>query len=219
MAVYFIRRCTDPEGLIKIGFTRNVRARVKSLSTATPGGVELLASCEGGAQKEHDLHRRYASDRVDGEWFRPSAAVISAVASAQTDPHQLEEPGKSRTKSYLVQPDDEFSPDIVCESRFYLNELVKREWRGVGDSPEEARNRVAAKHGLSSEKLRKIWYALVRSVDGDTYRVLSNEYARALHNEGRAEARHLKLLRLQQFFADKWASEPSRHDGEVSLTQ
>lgn len=207
MAVYFVRRHADPDGLIKIGFTRNVAARMQTLSTATPGGVELLASCAGDASVEHRLHRELATDRVDGEWFRPTNDVLAEVAKAKASPDPFEERGADRGKSHLVDPEDEFSADISIESRFYLNGLVTREWRGVGDTPEEARDRIADRFGLSKAKCRKIWYSMAPSVDGDTYRILSNEYARALNAEGRAEERHLKLLRIERYFQEKRANE------------
>lgn len=221
MAVYFIRRNLDPDGLIKIGFTRNVSARLQTLSTATPGGVELLASCAGDAAVEHSLHREHAAHRVDGEWFHPTTEVMAAVAKAKTSPDPFNEKGPARPKSHLVAPEDEFSGDICVESRFYLNELVKREWRGVGDTAEEARIRIAKRFGLSPEKTRKIWYSIIASIDGDTYRVLSNEYARAMNAEGRATAVHLERLRLERYFQEK--REMERHspvgEGMAALAQ
>lgn len=206
MTVYFIRRKADADGLVKIGFTRNVAARMRALSTAIPGGVELLAACAGDASVERRLHRDLAADRVDGEWFRPTASVMAEVAKAKAFPGPFDDViGPERTKTHLVVADDEFSDDMVVESRFYLNELVKREWRGVGDTPEEARARLADRFGLSPDKIRKIWYAMARSVDGDTYRILSNEYARAMNAEGRASARHLEVLRIERFFQEKFA--------------
>jgi hypothetical protein len=214
MGVYFIRRTSDSDGLIKVGFTRNVAARMQSLSTATPGGVELLASCAGDASVERRLHRELATDHVDGEWFRPTAAVMAEVAKAKASPDPFEERGPDRQKSHLVAPEDEFSDDIRVESRFYLNELVKREWRGVGDTPEEARIRVAEWFGLSPEKCRKIWYGMASRVDGDTYRILNNEYARTMNAEGRAEPRHIEILRIDRYFQEKRARESHSPMGE-----
>ncbi|ESZ60676.1 GIY-YIG nuclease family protein [Mesorhizobium sp. C120A] len=211
MSVYFVRRKDDPSGLIKIGSSGNVASRVRSLSTATPGGIELLASCAGGAEVEHRIHRELFASRVaGGEWFLPTDEVMAYVAKTKALPGPADEKGPKQTKSHLVKPEDEFCDDITVESRFYLNGLVTREWHGVGDTPEEARNRVAERFGLSPEKCRKIWYAMAPSVDGDTYRVLSNEYARTMNAEGRATARHLEVLRIERYFQGKFAQGEER---------
>lgn len=198
MTVYFIRRKNDPQGLIKIGFTRNVNARVASLSTATPGGVELLACREGGASLEHELHRRLGEHLVDREWFKPSEAVLAEVELALQSPDIQEERGQDRRKAHTVLPEDEHSESINVETRFYLNELVKREWRGVGDSAEEARNRLMDRFGVSREKARKLWYAMDVSVDGDTYRTLAIEYSRVIEAEGKATENHRRWLRQDE---------------------
>lgn len=216
MAVYFIRRKRDPDGLIKIGFTRNVSARIRSLATATPGGVELLAACDGGASVEHDIHDQLSNHRVDGEWFRPSDEVMRVVRLAQDSPSSIREQGRDRGRQHQVKAEDENSDDINMETRFYLNDLVRREWKGAGDSPEEARNRVADRLGISREKIRKIWYAMKVSVDGDTYRSISNQYARNLKAEGRATRRHELWLEIADRINPADAMEREAEEYEVS---
>lgn len=76
MAVYFIQDSNTCH--IKIGYTSGDPAeRMAALQTGNPGKLVLLCHFEPADQAyENTLHRRFAADRVQGEWFRPSAALI-----------------------------------------------------------------------------------------------------------------------------------------------
>jgi hypothetical protein len=76
MHVYFFERA---DGLVKIGFSRDVTARVRTLG---PG--RLIAATPGGRDLECQLHARFANSRQTGEWFvlTPElAAYIDGLAS------------------------------------------------------------------------------------------------------------------------------------------
>lgn len=62
---YIIRNNTN--GLIKIGRSRDVEQRVRSLSTATGSELELL--CTIDKDIENELHRKFSNYRTMGEWF------------------------------------------------------------------------------------------------------------------------------------------------------
>lgn len=64
--VYFVASDSGP---IKIGLASNVEARIKSLQTAHPFKLTLLATSEGGQAQERDYHTRFAAHRLHGEWF------------------------------------------------------------------------------------------------------------------------------------------------------
>lgn len=72
-SVYFI---ADEDGYIKIGHARNVLSRLASLQTASRQNLRLVATTSGSQADERALHARFASDRVRGEWFRPSPALL-----------------------------------------------------------------------------------------------------------------------------------------------
>ena len=78
--VYFIQ---DEDGFIKIGFTTNLDQRLSSLRTAARQRLTLLATEEATAQRERDLHRRFAAHRVRREWFRPDLELRSLIDSLQ----------------------------------------------------------------------------------------------------------------------------------------
>lgn len=77
--VYFVER----EGLIKIGTTTNLKARLKAISKGgnmppgmTVGPVLLLASTPGDRSDEARFHRRFDKQRIPKtEWFRPCKAL------------------------------------------------------------------------------------------------------------------------------------------------
>jgi hypothetical protein len=75
--VYFIRE--KGTGCIKIGKTTDVRGRIKGLQTGSPQGLQLLAVVPGYTEVEERLHRRFAADRVSGEWFRPSSELLAFI--------------------------------------------------------------------------------------------------------------------------------------------
>lgn len=54
---------------VKIGTSRNPRARIAGLSTGAPGKVRLYYVTPGDRGLEADLHQRFAEYRINGEWF------------------------------------------------------------------------------------------------------------------------------------------------------
>ncbi len=75
--VYFVQ--ARHLGLIKIGFSGNPQKRLNSLKTGSPDELNILKVIKGSPRLEAELHRRFASDRVRGEWFKPSAALLSFI--------------------------------------------------------------------------------------------------------------------------------------------
>lgn len=70
--VYFVEA---ENGLIKVGFSKSIRERFKKLATATPLTLTLLGLRPGTAQAEREIHKRFADQRVMGEWFKPSSEL------------------------------------------------------------------------------------------------------------------------------------------------
>jgi hypothetical protein len=79
--VYLI---TDYEGDLKIGYAKDVRNRVKDVQTSNKRPVQLAACLPGGKPHEGDLHRRFASLRIRGEWFHRTDHLESFVDEVQT---------------------------------------------------------------------------------------------------------------------------------------
>lgn len=168
------------------------------MATASPSGFDVLGQCVGGMELEKRLHKMLESDRVNGEWFKPTTDVLAVIDRAIAGEFSGVE--QSNGLPITIKPEDEFSDNIVVEARFYLNELMKREWRGIGDTDEGVRNRVADACGISHSYAFRISFKHqeINDISGSVYRSLRINYAEALEAEGRlndGQRRFLNLVR------------------------
>ncbi|TIU70598.1 MAG: GIY-YIG nuclease family protein [Mesorhizobium sp.] len=69
--LYFVRA----GDFVKIGFAKEVADRLPRLQTGSPVKLELLMAIEGKASLERDFHRKFASLRAHGEWFKLDGAL------------------------------------------------------------------------------------------------------------------------------------------------
>lgn len=75
--VYFI---SGGEGTaVKIGFTTDLRTRLKRLQSASPVHLLVLAKVEGDRALEREYHRRFARYRLHGEWFKLSQPLLAQI--------------------------------------------------------------------------------------------------------------------------------------------
>lgn len=77
--VYVIGMVEDAKA-VKIGFANDVHGRRSTLQTSSPYALEVLVAMKGAKADERELHRRFATDRIRGEWFRRSAAVEEFIS-------------------------------------------------------------------------------------------------------------------------------------------
>ncbi|MGE6893809.1 GIY-YIG nuclease family protein [Priestia flexa] len=80
--IYFVRAlCGEQEGLVKIGYTTNLKTRLLSLKGESGAEVELLhhiptTDC---LNMEKTLHNIFKSKRITGEWFDLSDEDIELI--------------------------------------------------------------------------------------------------------------------------------------------
>lgn len=81
--IYFIQAAGI--GHIKIGYTDadDALIRLASLQIGSPVPLKLLGTIPGSLEDEKDLHRRFGSARVTGEWFKPVAELLALVPSSE----------------------------------------------------------------------------------------------------------------------------------------
>lgn len=75
--VYFIQ--ASDSGYIKIGWSTDVAARVESLQMGFPEKLQLLLAFKGTRAMEKQLHEKFVSYRVRGEWFRPEPLLLKGI--------------------------------------------------------------------------------------------------------------------------------------------
>jgi len=75
--VYFFR--SGP--FIKIGTTTKLKHRLQNVQTSHPTPVVLAGAVRGDKRLERELHRRFATLRVNGEWFREVDDLAVYVAN------------------------------------------------------------------------------------------------------------------------------------------
>ena len=81
--IYFLQ---DPgDNSIKIGYTGadTPDSRLKACQTGNPRPLDLLGTMHGDESVERSLHVRFASDRMHGEWFRPTYRILSFIIKSQ----------------------------------------------------------------------------------------------------------------------------------------
>jgi len=81
MAVYFFGEDENNCSPIKIGFTNDLRRRMRTLQTGNPLELKLLGwiVSDDDSELERDLHQRFESRRSRGEWFHIEPADILSI--------------------------------------------------------------------------------------------------------------------------------------------
>jgi hypothetical protein len=113
--VYFLRG--EDTGAIKIGFTKSLSKRISNIVTASSERVTLLGSVAGDELSEKSLHHEFANDRIRGEWFRPTDALMARIASlidlssthevgAVLPPAEIDEPFTKQALKWLIAIED-----------------------------------------------------------------------------------------------------------------
>ncbi len=85
MAVYFIQ-AGRANGLIKIGTSRDVWKREKTLRQIHKEPLFLLAVMDGAHKEEHAMHKRFARWQYQGEWFYPARELLDFILTLP-EPH------------------------------------------------------------------------------------------------------------------------------------
>lgn len=91
--LYFIETVC-PERFIKIGIASDVAVRLKKMQMGCPYELRVLAIIPNAANLEKPLHIKFVADRVTGEWFRRTDALLATIeelkrVATMTDPHTI----------------------------------------------------------------------------------------------------------------------------------
>ena len=81
--IYFVQS-NGEDGPVKIGYTANdAMKRVAELASGSPYETALLLDLPGDRALEKALHKRFAADRIRGEWFRLSDCLRWFIITMQ----------------------------------------------------------------------------------------------------------------------------------------
>ena len=92
MSVYFVT--AREVNAVKIGNSNDPFARLGEIQWGCPCDLKLEAVFDGGQEEEFALHRRFAEQRIRGEWFRINDIIELMMSQAATP----EAPRKGRVQ-------------------------------------------------------------------------------------------------------------------------
>ena len=71
---------------LKIGYTSNLKKRLRQISNASGTKVELISSFPGDMAMEKEAHKRFDHFRCIGEWFEYDDSIINFFKSQEVNP-------------------------------------------------------------------------------------------------------------------------------------
>lgn len=77
--VYFL--LSKKSKTLKIGYSSHLSNRIKSLQSSSPDSLTLPKAIPGSKQLEAELHKKFAANRLHGEWFSATPEVIEYIRS------------------------------------------------------------------------------------------------------------------------------------------
>jgi hypothetical protein len=69
------------ENRYKIGVSKNIPKRIKNFNTAHASPCKIVAIIKGDKVLETELHERFATHRLNGEWFIKRPHILKFVAN------------------------------------------------------------------------------------------------------------------------------------------
>lgn len=78
--VYFVKAGES----IKIGFSVDVRRRVKNMQTAASETMTLLLVLPGTLADEKSMHDRFGHLRINGEWFKSGPDLVQFIRESRS---------------------------------------------------------------------------------------------------------------------------------------
>src|SRR5262245_24464437 len=102
--IYFLE--TEDRQFIKIGFSTQWTIRLSQLGPLRPGNfaLKVLGSIPGSIAIERWLHKRFAEERDNGEWFKRSSRLSAFIDSIGMVPPVVMKEKKPRKPRNIVRP-------------------------------------------------------------------------------------------------------------------
>lgn len=107
-SIYFIQ--AGETGKVKIGFTQfKPEERLRRLQSGSSERLRLLYVISGTLKQEREIHRKFTSDNVGGEWFTLSEELSKYMSPSETRRKSTQPAGRPRI-SRLPSPSPSPSP-------------------------------------------------------------------------------------------------------------
>lgn len=149
MAVYWLR--ADDTDLVKVGYAKDVSARMRTLWTGSPHTFTVLRTELGNRFLEAALHRHYWPKHHKGEWFKLNAADVAVDLSAFAAKGSENGFAASKNTTRVKREDA-----AKCEARHPNSWLIKSE-QNVADSNRQYIERLVAPYGATADD----WFAAI----------------------------------------------------------
>lgn len=142
MSVYFAT--IREQNVVKIGCSFDPTTRLKEIQVGCPFTVKIEATLPGHHAEEQALHRRFADDRLRGEWFTITSMIEAVMEQAriaeaarpkvpQIDPPGFPEPTERKPKARPLTPQESWA----------VREMKRREAAGDIHFPFRAKEAAA----------------------------------------------------------------------------
>lgn len=134
-------------GIIKIGITGDINARRISIEHACGVPLTVLRLVEGGARYEKELHDAFGADRLCGEWFTPTDALVR-LATAGADVADYLKSVRPATQAWRAARDAE-----IARKKKEAEDAARAERAELARLAAEAK-RIKAERAAKTEKAR-----------------------------------------------------------------
>lgn len=106
--IYFIENLNN--GLVKIGHTNRPRQRFKSLKYAEKSDLLILGVMDGDVVIEREMHAKFRSSRIRGEWFEKTPELRLFIASSAF--FKMPDDYATGTKRLSITVEDDVAAEI-----------------------------------------------------------------------------------------------------------
>lgn len=123
--IYFIQA---ENGLIKIGFSKNVTSRLSNMQVRSPLKLTLLSTIKGTVVMEKELHYKFSKFREHGEWFKPTQDIINFIANPNIEFYSYTNIETQDYKVWEIPREKIFTKE---EDSALLSVLISRKFKGL----------------------------------------------------------------------------------------
>ncbi|NTF67945.1 GIY-YIG nuclease family protein [Rhizobium rhizogenes] len=185
MTVYFIRRRSDPQELIKIGVSTNLERRIYAMETAHPEGFDVLCTLPGGKELENYFHERFAADRILREWFKPTRELSKLMSEIERI-GILALPEFAREDADEADTDERVGSSIgVSEAARCLQYMIERHGKSASDI-HAAYTDIALGCGITFWAVKHLISGRAKGISIEKFESIKRAYLNHLREEKKA---------------------------------